>query len=280
MLRILTIMLIFCSLALGQNEKNVLTVDKPGKSILRMFVVCEYKLVLKEPKDKEVKIAINQLGDAYFAGEHSDNHDYIVTVDHLLQCNSTISSLEKSGVLQDIDRGRDEDLSAGNITALKDGKIVKILAFTYEGASVYDIVILYNVSDSKSSSDKALLRGTLEKGVFHNHLPLMEDKVFDEIFYTDGITKEIEVRGFLFMKGGWQFRYKNAEIESLWPEVFRINELLDQGLSGSPTTFLHKGTLYAIGVVANKPVQEEGRVFDMSHITIIKKSFLEKRNKK
>jgi hypothetical protein len=277
---ILTLLLIFYFPIFGQNEKKILVVDEPGKSVLKMFAFCQYTLVLKEPKDKEIKISITQLGDGYFAGEHNDNRDYIVTIDHLLRCNSTISDLEKSGILQEINRGRDEDLGAGNITALKDSKKTNISAYTHEGASVYDIGILYNSSFSKDDSDKALLRGTVDKEISHNHFPLMEDKVFDSVFYKNGITKEVEVRGFLFMKGGWQFRFKNAEIESLWPDVFRINELLDQGLSGSPAAYLHEGTLYAIGAVANAPSQESGRVFDMSHISIIKKSFLEKRNKK
>ena len=277
--RILVIMLIFCSLALGQNGK-ILVLDEPGKAVVRIVAICEYKLVLKEPKNKEVKIGISQLGDGFFVGDHSDIYDYIVTVDHIFKCDFTINSLERNGLLQELDRDRSEDLSPGNIMALKDGNVVNILVYTHDGISVDNIYTLFNSSFSKDSSDRVLLRGTLEKGVSHNHFPLMEDKVFDEIFYKNGIAKKIEVRGFLFMKNVWQFRYKDAEIEGVWEEFFKINELLDQGLSGSPTTYFHEGKLYAIGAVANAPSQESGRVFDMSNITIVKKSFLQKRNKK
>lgn len=277
---VLILWLILCSTAFGQNSNKALLVDELGKAILRTFATCEYKLILKEPKNKEVKITVTQIGNGYFVGEHNGSDHNIFTANHLIKCDSTISELEKSGVLGELDRNREEDLRSENLVGLKDEKLSKISAYTHEGVAVYDIRVWYNLPDAKDDADWASLKGTLGDDVFHNHFPLMDDKVFDEIFYKDGVKKRVETWGFLLLDNDWYFRYKDAEIESVLQNIFRINELLDQGLSGSPIAYFHEGTFYAIGVLASAPHQKPGRVLDMSWVTIIKKSFLEKRNKK
>ena len=280
--RVLALMLIFCLIIYGQNEDKMLVLDEHGKAILRIFVTCEYKLVLKNPKDKEVKIFVNQIGNGFFTGEHKTNYDFLVSASHIFLCNSTIGELKFKGLLDDFDRNSKEDLNIENIVALKDGKISNTSAFTHEGIGLSDIQILFNASAPKflSDPDSALLRVTLPEDTSHTHLLLMDDKLFDGIFYKDGIGKDVVVRGFLLFGGGWFLRYKNAKVEWVRPEILQINEALDPGLSGGPLNFFHEGQMYAIGAVSRGAFQQEGRTFDMSWASIIKKSFLEKRNKK
>ncbi|MEK7503231.1 MAG: hypothetical protein AAB556_02175 [Patescibacteria group bacterium] len=274
--RILALVLIFYSLSFGQKAKNILNVDEPGKAILKTFAMCEYKLVLKDPKDKEIKIGVTQIGNSWFAGSHGEKFDYIVTVNHLIKCDSTIVELEQGGILDKYDKIHDEDLRITNVIGLKDGQLKNISAYTFEGIPVRDIKILFDSPVSGDDADKALLGGVVDENVFHNHFILMEDGVFDEIFYKNGIGKAVVVRGFFSLDGGWRFRYKTLEIESLWPEVFQASGFLNSSLSGNPVTYFHDDRLYAIGIAASV----EKNVPDMAYVTIVKKSFLEKRNKK
>lgn len=283
MARFLISVLLFNVIVFGQNAPNSIVVDEVGKSDLRIFVVCEYKLVLKTPKDKEVKIFITMMGNGWFAGEHNDSEDFVVSASHLFSCNSTVGELSAKGVLGDIDRSNNDDLSVENIVAMKNSKINNISAYIYDGTPISDIQILFNTSQLKTLNDpdKSLLMVSIPKGVVHTHLPLMEDKIFDEVFYKESVIgKEVVARGFLLYGGGWFLRYRNALIEWIRPEIFQINELLDNGLSGGPVVSLHNGKWYAIGVISHGPMQQTMRNFDMSWITIVKKSFLEKRNKK
>src|SRR3989344_7280235 len=271
--RILALLLIFCPAIYGQNTNKMLVFDEQGKAILRIFVACEYKLVLKNPKDKEVKVNIKQIGNGFFAGEHNTNYDFIISVSHIFLCNSTIGELKSRGILDDFDRNSEDDLSIENIVALKNGKISNISAFTYEGVGLSDLRILFNAPTPKlfSDPDDALLRGTLPDDAPHAHFSLMDDKLFDGIFYKDGIGKEVVARGFLLFSGGWFLRYRNAKIELIMPEILQINEALDPGLSGGPLIYMHEEQTYAIGTVARGAVQQENRILDMSWISIIKK---------
>jgi len=281
--RIFILMFLFSAAILAQNTKNMVVVDDAGRSILRMLVVCEYKLVLKDPKDKEVKITLSVMGNGFFAGDHLDFSDFVVTASHLFECNSSIGELVSKGILNQIDQTREEDLSVDNIVALKDGKVENIRGYTFAGDPVLDIQILFNAPSPKmlNDPDKALLRVSAPSGIIHSHFPLMDDKVFDEIFFKENIIgKEVVVRGFLLYNGGWFLRYRNALIEWTRSEVFQINELLDHGLSGSPVLYLHEGKTYSIGVVSHGPFQQSSRNFDMSWITIVKKNFLNSKNKK
>ena len=79
---VLALILVFSFTAFGQNSNNVLLVDEPGKAVLRIFVNCEYKLVLKSPKDKEIKININQIGNGFFTGSHSGSFDFVASAAH------------------------------------------------------------------------------------------------------------------------------------------------------------------------------------------------------
>ncbi len=266
----------------GQNLDKIIVVDNVGRSILRIFTDCEYKLVLKNPKDKEVKINIVMIGNGFFAGEHG-NRDIVVTADHLFLCRETVGELAANGVLSEIDRSNGEDLTPENIVAIKDGKIDNISGFNYEGGNVIDIKILFNTPPAKTITDpdRALLEVIVPDDVSHMHLPLMNDKDFDATFYKETIIgQEVVVRGYLLFGNGWFLRYRNALIEWIRPEIFQINEVLDHGLSGGPVIFLNNGKIYAIGVVSFGPQQEKARIFDMSWVTIVKKSFLDKRNKK
>lgn len=258
-------------------------IDEHGKSILRIFTVCEYKIVLKNPKDREVKISLSLMGNGYLVGVHSDSGDLVVTANHLFLCNSSVGDLASKGVLDKLDQANENDLSVDNVVALKDGKIGKIFAYTHDGSVVSDIKTIFNTPPLKllGDPDGALLRATIPDGIFHYHLPLMEDKIFDEIFFKESVIgKEVVARGFLLYNGVWFLRYRNALIEWTRPNIFQINELLDQGLSGGPILYLYEGRWYAIGVVSHGPTQQSARNFDMSWITIIKKSFLNNKNKK
>lgn len=281
MSRILALMLIFCCVSFGQNNKT-LFVDETGQAVLRIFVTCEYKLVLKNPKDKELTIHVDQKGNGFFADNHAIYYDFVVSANHLFVCNTSLGELVSREVLADIDKGSDEDLSIDNIVAIKDRKINKISAFTFEGFPVENISVVFNTSSPKvlNDPDKALLRVVVSKDFLHTHIPLMDDKTFDSIFYKSGIGKEVAARGFLLYNNAWFLRYKNALIEWLGSDIFQINELLDNGLSGSPVVYFYEEKIYAVGVVSHGPVQQTSRTFDMSWVTIVKKSFLEKRNKK
>lgn len=282
MIRVLTLILILNFAALGQNSDKMLIIDETGKSILRIFVSCEYALVLKNPKNKEVNIFLNQMGNGYFAGEHGRDYDFVISASHLFLCNSTIGELELRGVLNELDKDRKEDISIGNLLAIKYSKRKNILAYTYEGVSMDDIRILFDSSPTKilGDSDGTLLRVKVSEDAEHVHLPLMEDKFFDEVFYTDGIGRDIVARGFLVFGGGWFLRYRNAAIEWVRSQTFQINEILDPGLSGGPITFNYNGKIYAIGIISSGPIQVNMRVLDFSWATIVKKSFLESKNKK
>lgn len=283
MARFLMFVLLFNIALAGQNAPNIIVVDEVGKSDLRIFTVCEYKLVLKNPKDKEVKIFVTMMGNGWFAGEHNDSEDFIVSASHLFSCNSTVGELSAKGVFGDIDRSNSEDLSVENIVAMKDGKINSISGYTHEGIAVLGIKILFNTMQLKTLNDpdKALLSVFVPEGTNHTHLSLFEDKIFDEIFYKESVIgKEVVARGFLLYSTGWFLRYRNALIEWIRLEIFQINELLDNGLSGGPVVSLHNGKWYAIGVISHGPMQQTMRNFDMSWITIVKKSFLNSRNKK
>lgn len=280
MIWVLLFVLAFCVSAFGQDLDKTLLVDEPGKAILRTFATCEYKLTLKEPKEKKIKVFVIQIGNSFFVGEHKGSIHNIFTANHLVKCDSTIGELEKNGVLEELDRKHEENLRQENLAGLTDGKLSKIVAYTYEGVAIYNIKVLYDLSDARDDSDWASFEGVLDDGISHNHFLLMNDKIFDEIFYKEGITKKVEARGFLWIDNYLYFRYKSAEIEAIHSNVFRINELLDQGLSGGPVSYFHEGKRYAVGIIASAPRQLLGRVLDMSWITIVKKSFLEKRNKK
>lgn len=283
MKKILALILIFCFSILGQNTKKMIVMDDVGRSTLRMFTICEYKIVLKDPKDKEVKISLSLLGNGYFAGEHSDSTDFVITASHLFWCNSSVGDLVSKGILTELDKVHDEDLSVDNIVGLKDGKVGSVSGYTYDGGAILDIKILFDTPPPKffGDPDKALLRVTVPKDFPHSHLSLMEDKVFDEIFYKENVIgKEVVARGFLLYAGSWFLRYRNALIEWIRSDIFQINELLDHGLSGGPVVYWNNEKIYAIGVVSHGPIQQNTRNFDMSWISIIKKSFLEKRNKK
>lgn len=282
MIRVLTLILIFNFAALGQNSEKMFIIDETGKSILRIFVNCEYALVLKNPKDKEVNIFLNQMGNGYFAGEHGKDYDFVISASHLFLCNSTIGELELRGVLNELDKDHKEDISIENLLAIKYGKRKNILAYTHEGVSVGDIRVLFDAPSMKTlgDSDGALLRVKVLEGTEHIHLPLMEDKFFDEIFYKSGIGKDVVARGFLVFMGGWFLRYRNAVIEWVRAETFQINEILDPGLSGGPITFYYNGKIYAIGIISSGPIQVNVRVLDFSWATIVKKSFLDNKNKK
>ena len=260
--RILMLCIILNICIFAQNPKDMLIVDETGKSILRIFV--------------------NQIGNGFFVEKHQIGYDFVISASHLFWCNSTIGKLSTNGILENIDRAHDEDLNIENVVALKDGKISSVSAYTYEGIRLSDVKILFNTSSPKllSDPDRALLSVAFVEDVSHTHIPLMEDKVFDEIFYKDGIGKEVVARGFLLYGDGWFLRYRNAKIEWIRPNIFQINELLDNGLSGGPLTYSLVEKIYAVGVTSHGPIQQNARNFDMSWATIIKKSFLEKRNKK
>lgn len=281
MFQILALILIFSVSAFGQTGNKMLIIDKESKALLRVFVTCQYKLVLKNPKDKEITISVDQRGNGYFAGEHKTNYDFVISVSHIFSCDSTLGELKASGILDDFDKTHDDDLSLENIVALKDGKISNISIFAYDGVPLSDIKILFTTPVSKliSDPDAALLKGVLPDDASHQHLPLMDDKIFDDIFYNDGIGKDVVVRGFVLFSGGWFVRYLDARVEWVMPNVIQINRSLHRGLSGSPLTYFHNGKIYAIGTISRGPAQLDSGL-DMSWITIIKKSFLEKRNKK
>ena len=173
-------------------------------------------------------------------------------------------------------------MSIDNIVALKEGRVGSILAFTFDGASVSKISIVFITPAPKilSDPDRALLTVTVPEDVIHNHIDLMDDKIFDGVFYKSGIGKEVIARGFLLYNGGWFLRYRNALIEWLRADIFQVNEILDNGLSGSPVVYFYEGKMYAIGVVSHGPIQQSARTFDMSWITILKKSFLDSKEKK
>lgn len=283
MVKILIYVLLFNTVVYAQNTKNMIILDESGRSILRIFTVCEYKVVLKSPVDKEVKINTTMIGNGFFVGEHSSFYELAVTANHMFLCNLTIGELSSRKVLEEIDREHDEDLSPGNIVAIKNGKISNIVAHLYGRGSVSNVRILYHTEQPKTlgDPDRALFRVDVPDGFSHVHLPLMEDKDFDKIFYREDIIgMEVITRGFLTFNDGWFLRYKNALIELVSQEVFQINELLDQGLSGGPVIYFHNNKAYAVGIISIGPTQQSNHVFDMSWITIIKKSFLDKRNKK
>ncbi|MEK7559823.1 MAG: hypothetical protein AAB522_00780 [Patescibacteria group bacterium] len=288
MTKILILAVFLCNAeAYAQNTKNTIIFDETGKSILRIYTVCEYKVILKNPVDKEVKIYTTMIGNGFFAEDHSDFGDFVVSANHLFLCNATIGELVSRKVLEELDRSTKEDLSPENITVMKDGKINDILAYIYDGTLVSSInsnlKVLYHTDPPKTLSDPdaVLLKITVPKGVSHAHSSLMEDKNFDKIFYQESIIgKEVIARGFLTFSNGWFLRYRNALIEWIRPEIFQINELLDQGLSGGPVTYFDNKKTYAIGVISRGPAQQNNHVFDMSWITVIKKSFLDKRDKK
>lgn len=282
-IRLFLAMFIFSSLALTQNTKNTITTDEAGRSILRLFTVCEYKIVLKNPKDKEIKISITMIGNGFFAGKHNGGEELIVTASHLFECNSSIGEIASSGILKNLDNAHKEDMSVENIVAMKDGKIVQLTAYTLDGIISHDVKILFNTPVPKiiSDPDSALLKVVFLQVINHSHFLLMDDKIFDEIFYKESIIgREVVAKGFLLFNNGWFLRYRNAKIEWTRQEIFQINEALDHGLSGGPILFEYEGKIYAVGIVSSGPAQQEFRVLDMSWISIVKNSFLNNRNKK
>lgn len=283
MVKILISVLLFNAVVYAQNTKNMIILDEPGRSILRIFTACEYKILLKNPKDKEIKIFTTMIGNGFFSGEHSDFRDFVITANHLFLCNTTIGELTSRKVLEELDRTNDEDISPDNIIAIKNGKIHNISGYIYDGRPVSDIKILYNTEPSKTldDPDRALLKVIVPEGATHAHLSLMENKFFDKTFYKENVIgKEVIARGFLSVNSSWFLRYRNALIEWIKPEVFQINELLDQGLSGGPVVYFDNEKIYAIGVISRGPIQQNNRTLDMSWITIVKKEFLDERNKK
>lgn len=278
---VLFLLLLSNSLALGQSISKTPIVDEESKAILRVFVACKYKLVLKDPKDKEIVIFVNQIGNGFFADKHYSDYDFIISASHIFLCDSTIGELKASGILDDYDKNHEEDMSLENIIALKDGKVNDISIYTYDSIPLSDIKILFNTSAPKllSDPDAALLKGILPEDVVHYHLPLMDDKLFDNIFYNDGIGKDVIARGFMLFSGGWFIRFLNAKIEWVMSDILQINRSLHRGLSGGSLIYKYNEVSYAIGSISRGPTQTDGS-FDMAWITITKKSFLERRNKK
>lgn len=272
----------FSSFAGAVGSQKGMFFDSETESIVRIFVNCSYSILLKFPQNKEIKIGVTQMGNGFFAGEHKGEDELIVTASHILWCNSTVGDLEKNGIFHDYQKNSKENISLENIIGLKDSKISSILGYTFDGGGLQNIQVIY-ISPGPHKTDepdRALLKARVDASIPHTHISLMDDKVFEEIFYKDGIKKSVYVRGFLNFLGNWFVRYKDAKIEWVGESTFQINEHLDKGLSGSPVLFNNNGTLYALGVVSSTPLEETGRFYNWSWIAITKKSFLDAKQKK
>jgi|SRR3989344_965882 len=278
MFKVLVVILIvfsFSFVVFAGFQKQIVF-DDEAPSLVRIFVGCDYSVLLKEPKDKEVKIMVQQMGNGFFAGDHKDGNEFIVTAAHLLWCNSTIGELEENGIFKEYDKSLSEDITIQNIIALKNKPVSRIFSYTTSDVQLTDIkqVFVSPVTNSLAEPDKALLKAILPEGALHKHFPLLEDKIFDDVILRNGIKKPVYVRGFLYFSTGWFLRFKDAEIEWVTENTFQINELLDRGISGSPVIYVYEGIPYAIGVASRSPLEVLGRSYDWSWSTTIKKSFL------
>ena len=278
---VLILLCFLCADLLADPQKSMM-IDGESEALVRIFVNCSYTILLKSPENKEIKIAVTQMGNGFFAGEHRGDTEFIVSAGHPFLCNSTIGNLDKNGIFQEYQKNSKESVNMQNIVGLKDSKVSSILAYTFDGGPLTEIKTIYvsPMSDKLSEPDRALIRARIDESFPHTHVPLLDDKVFDEIFYKDGIKKSVYVRGFLSFLGSWFVRYKDAEIEWIGENTIQVNEHMDAGLSGSPLRFNYNNIVYAIGVVSSTPIEQTGRFFDWSWVSIVKKSFLDTKEKK
>ncbi len=290
--RILIVFLAFFCFAAGYAEaapQKGIFIDKEAEALVRIFVNCNYSILLKSPANKEIKISVTKMGNGFFSGEEKIDEsllygegEAVVTASHILLCDSTVGDLDKSGIFSEYQKNSKDNISVENIAGFKDSKLVSTSAFTANGRNLSDIqeIFISPAPHMLNDPDRALLKVRVDPSIPHSHIPLMDDKVFDEIFLKDGIKKSVYLRGFISFIGGWFVRYKDAEIEWVGENTIQINEHLDKGLSGSPLLFNYNGKTYALGVLSSTPLEQTGRFYDWSWISITKKSFLNSKQKK
>ena len=91
---VLALILVFSFTAFGQNSNNVLLVDEPGKAVLRIFVNCEYKLVLKKDSTTSKMIIDRHFDMLKLKGKNigSTPEDHYNCIDeNVLRLHSTLS---------------------------------------------------------------------------------------------------------------------------------------------------------------------------------------------